>query len=56
MLEKQIKVSTQGRLTIPKQIRDALGIRDGQPITVRTSSDRRELIVEILPTMLDYER
>ena len=42
-MEKHIKVSTQGRLTIPKQIRDSLGISDGQPLVMRTNSAKREI-------------
>jgi AbrB family looped-hinge helix DNA binding protein len=54
-MEKHIKVSTQGRLTIPKQIRDSLRISDGQPIVVRTNSTKREIILVLQPTMSDFK-
>lgn len=54
-MEKHIKVSTQGRLTIPKQIRDSLKISDGQPVVVRTDSMKREIILELQPTMTDFK-
>ncbi len=54
-MEKHIKVSTQGRLTIPKQIRDSLRISDGQPVVMRTNSAKREIIMILQPTMSDYK-
>ncbi|MGA2876078.1 MAG: AbrB/MazE/SpoVT family DNA-binding domain-containing protein, partial [Nitrososphaerales archaeon] len=54
-MEKHIKVSTQGRLTIPKQIRDSLRISDGQPVVMRTNSAKREIILILQPTMSDYK-
>ncbi|MGI0091199.1 MAG: hypothetical protein ACREBS_05775 [Nitrososphaerales archaeon] len=53
-MEKHIKVSTQGRLTIPKQIRDLMRISDGQPIVIRTNSARREVVLELQPTIADF--
>ena len=54
-MEKHIKVSTQGRLTIPKQIRDSLRIGDGQPVVIRTNSAKKEIILQLQPTMSDYK-
>ncbi|MGI0079238.1 MAG: hypothetical protein ACRECH_06405 [Nitrososphaerales archaeon] len=54
-MEKRIRISTHGRLTIPKMFRDGLSIPDGQPIVVRSVPDKRELVIEILPTMSDYK-
>ena len=54
-LEKHIKVSTQGRLTIPKQIRDSLRISDGQPILVRSNSEKREIVIVLQPSISDYK-
>ncbi|MHB1868933.1 MAG: AbrB/MazE/SpoVT family DNA-binding domain-containing protein [Nitrososphaerales archaeon] len=54
-MEKHIKVSTQGRLTIPKQIRDSLRIADGQPVVIRTNSAKKEIILQLQPTMSDYK-
>ena len=54
LTEKRIRVSTQGRLTIPKQIRDSLGIREGQPIIVRTGITKKEIVIEILPELTDF--
>jgi len=55
-LEKKIKISTQGRLTIPKQIRDIMKISEGQPILVRTSdSSKNEIIIQLLPKLTDFK-
>jgi len=54
-LEKRIKVSTQGRLTIPKQIRDSLRIRDGQPILVVSNPEKREIVIVLQPSISDYK-
>lgn len=54
-MEKRIRISTHGRVTIPKILRDKLNILDGQPIVVRSVAERRELVIEILPTMSDYK-
>ena len=54
-MEKHIKVSTQGRLTIPKQIRDSFRIADGQPVVIRTNSAKKEIILQLQPTISDYK-
>jgi AbrB family looped-hinge helix DNA binding protein len=54
-MEKRIRVSTQGRITIPKIIRERANVQDGQPIIVRTVPDKREIIIEILSTMADFK-
>jgi AbrB family looped-hinge helix DNA binding protein len=54
-LEKRIKVSTQGRLTIPKEMRDSMKISDGQPILVRSDLQRREIIIIVQPTIADFK-
>ncbi|MDG6922303.1 MAG: hypothetical protein JRN67_03300 [Nitrososphaerota archaeon] len=54
-MEKHIRMSTQGRLTIPKQIRDAMRIRDGQPFVIKTDSFKREIILELQPTIADFK-
>lgn len=53
-VEKRIRVSTQGRLTIPKILRDSLKISDGQSIIVKSVEGKRELIIELTPTMNDF--
>jgi len=53
-LEKRTKVSTQGRLTIPKQIRDANGIKDGQPVIVKSGTSKREIVIELIPEITDF--
>jgi len=55
-MEKRIRISTQGRLTIPKKIRDALNISDGQPILVRSSKDTKQIVIEILPTINEFSK
>jgi AbrB family looped-hinge helix DNA binding protein len=54
-LEKHIKVSTQGRLTIPKQIRDSLRISDGQPVVIRLDRQKREIVIILQPVISDYK-
>ena len=54
IMEKHIKVSTQGRVTIPKQIRDMLGIEDGQPLLIQTDSARKEITLIFQPTISDF--
>lgn len=53
-LEKRIKISTQGRLTIPKTFRDSYGIKDGQPIVVKTGNSEKEIVIEVIPTITDF--
>jgi AbrB family looped-hinge helix DNA binding protein len=55
-LERQIRVSTQGRVTIPKAIRDSLRIEDGQPLVLRTDSRKREILVIVESTIPEYGR
>lgn len=54
VMEKQIKISTQGRLTIPKQIRELLSIKDGQPVLIRSDSARKEIRLLLQPVISDY--
>ena len=54
-LEKRIRISTQGRITIPKEIRDRLGIEDGQPVIVRTTESRKEVMIELQPKLTDFK-
>ena len=54
-MEKQIKISSQGRLTIPKQIRELLRIREGQPVLVRSDSARKEIVLVLQPVIPDYK-
>lgn len=54
VVERHIRVSTQGRITIPKAIRDRLKIRDGQPLVVRTDEKQREILLVIQPTISEY--
>ena len=54
-VEKRIRISTQGRLTIPKIFRERMNIPDGQPIIVRSVPERREIVIELLSTMADYK-
>ena len=53
-MEKRIRVTTQGRLTIPKQVRDMFGIKDGQPLLVETDSAKKEIILVLQPKISDY--
>jgi AbrB family looped-hinge helix DNA binding protein len=53
-MEKRIRVSTQGRLTIPKIIRDKMRIQDGQSVIIRSDSEKRELVIELIATMSDF--
>jgi AbrB family looped-hinge helix DNA binding protein len=53
-MEKRIRVSTQGRLTIPKQIRNSMKIEDGQPIIIKSVEGKRELVIELMSTMGDF--
>ena len=54
-MEKKIRVSTHGRLTIPKIFRDRMNIPDGQPVIVKSTGEQRQIIIEILPTMSDFK-
>jgi AbrB family looped-hinge helix DNA binding protein len=55
-VEKQIRVSTQGRITIPKTIRDLLKIQEGQPLVLKADSGKREILILVEPTISDYGR
>ena len=54
-MEKHIKISTQGRMTIPKQIRDSLRISDGQAILVKSNLEKREIVIVLQPSISDYK-
>ena len=54
-LEKHIRISTQGRLTIPKQIRDSLRISDGQAIVVKSNLEKREIVIVLQPSISDFK-
>ena len=54
-MEKHIRVSTQGRLTIPKQIRDSLRISDGQPIVISSNVEKKEITIILQPSISDYK-
>jgi AbrB family looped-hinge helix DNA binding protein len=54
VMDKQIRISTHGRLTIPKKIRDSLRVEDGQPVLVRSDSAKREITLVLQPVMSDY--
>lgn len=53
-MEKRIRVSTQGRVTIPKDFRKALRISDGQPLLIRTDAAKREIVLVLQPTISDF--
>ena len=53
-MEKRIKVSTQGRVTIPKAMREALKIQDQQAIVIRSVEGKRELTIELMATINDF--
>lgn len=53
-MEKHVRVSTQGRLTIPKQIRDLFGIKDGQALVIQTNTAKREIMLVLQPTISDF--
>lgn len=53
-MEKRIRISTQGRLTIPKIMRDSMKIDDGQAVIIRSVQQKKEIVIELLPTMSDY--
>ena len=45
------RVTSKGQVTIPKEVRDALGIREGDQIIFRVEEDRA--IVARTPNLLD---
>ncbi|MDG6996807.1 MAG: hypothetical protein JRN52_12865 [Nitrososphaerota archaeon] len=53
-MEKRIRISTQGRITIPKVMRDRLKLKDGQPIVIRSDEAGREILLKIQPTITEY--
>jgi AbrB family looped-hinge helix DNA binding protein len=55
-VERQIRVSTQGRITIPKTIRDLLKIEEGQPLALKADGHKREILVVVEPTISEYSR
>ncbi len=54
-MEKNVRISTHGRLTIPKQMRDSLSITDGQPILIKVDLIHKALVIEILPKISDFK-
>ena len=53
-MEKRIRVSTQGRLTIPKLMRELMKIEDGQAIIIKSIEGKREIVIELMSTMNDF--
>ncbi len=47
-------MSTQGRITIPKPIRDTMKIEDGQSIIIKSVEGKRELLIELMSTINDF--
>ena len=48
-----VKVSSKGRITLPKKIRSGLGIQDGDHLTI--SSDKDRIIFRKAKIEIDYE-
>jgi AbrB family looped-hinge helix DNA binding protein len=45
------KVTSKGQVTVPKAVRDALGIRDGDEVIFRVEGDRA--VLARIPNFLD---
>lgn len=54
-MEKRIRISTQGRITIPKAMRDRLKLKDGQAIVILSDEVGREILLKIQPMITEYQ-
>lgn len=42
-MDRTARISSKGQLTVPKAVRDALGIREGDAVVLRVEGDRAVL-------------
>ena len=47
-------IDTAGRIVVPKSLRDALGLKPGQPLEIRAGDGRLE--IEITPTTMRLKK
>ncbi len=53
-MEAHARMTTKGQLTVPKAVRDALGLETGDSIVFRVEGHRAVLVKQ--PDLLDLER
>ena len=47
-------IDSAGRIIVPKALRDALGLKPGQPLEIRAGDGRLE--IEVAPTRMSLKR
>jgi AbrB family looped-hinge helix DNA binding protein len=50
----KVALDSAGRLVVPKELRDELGLRPGLPLDIRSENGRLE--IEVAPTPLKLEK
>lgn len=49
----KVALDAAGRLVVPKQLRETLGLRPGQPLEIRAENGRLEIEVALTPMRLE---
>lgn len=52
---RSAKITSKGQVTIPKQVRDELGLKSGDTIFFYVSPDHLHAVVEKVPNFLDLK-
>jgi AbrB family looped-hinge helix DNA binding protein len=47
-------IDAAGRIVVPKQLRQALGLKPGQPLEIRAGDGRLE--IEVVPTLMRLKK
>jgi len=45
-------IDSAGRIVVPKSLREALGLKPGQPLEIRTADGRLEIEISVTPMTL----
>ncbi|AEM39618.1 transcriptional regulator, AbrB family [Pyrolobus fumarii 1A] len=52
-MQRVVRLDSRGRILLPREVREALGLREGSKIAIRVRSDN---VIELVPLDKLYER